>query len=272
MDWYPWFFQIYKADTMHLDPYQDGCYRRLIDHYMETRQPLPDNDYALARIVGDSHPNWVAMASAMVRPFFKARGGLLFHTKCDEILNHQDIKTNKLSESGKKGAKKRWSKINHIDSHPIAYPIAYPMGYPIAEERRGYKKKNIPEGISKKVLKPEDVCEQTWQDFIAHRKAKKATITQTVIRGFRREAEKAGFTLEKALVHAMTQGWQGFRAEWVKQPAKGTQNHAKSKSDIADEAAERAFKRLTGEDSPFDKLGAPELRSVQHVRSRPEGD
>lgn len=133
MDWYPWYFELYKADTMHLDPYQDGCYRRLIDHYMGTRQPLPDNDHALARIVGDSHANWVAMASAIVRPFFKAKNGLLYHKKCDEILNNQDKKAKRLSESGKKGAEKRWKETSDLDSHAIATP----MGSAIAEENRG---------------------------------------------------------------------------------------------------------------------------------------
>jgi len=70
LDWYPWYFLIYDEATMHLNPYQDGCYRRLIDHYMKTRSSLPDNDAALARIVGDSEANWVAMASPLVRPFF----------------------------------------------------------------------------------------------------------------------------------------------------------------------------------------------------------
>lgn len=133
MDWYPWYFELYKADTMHLDPYQDGCYRRLIDHYMGTRQPLPDNDAALARIVGDSLANWVAMASAIVRPFFKAKNGLLYHKKCDEILNNQDKKAKRLSESGKKGASKRWQENKDLDSPAMAPPL----GSAIAEENRG---------------------------------------------------------------------------------------------------------------------------------------
>jgi len=167
MDWYPWFFQLYKADTMHLDPYQDGCYRRLIDHYMETRQPLPDNDYALARIVGDSHPNWVAMASAIVRPFFISKNGLLYHKKCDEVLADQDRRTRNLSESGKAGAKKRWNNNKDIDSPPIATPLATPLGSAIAQDRtRQDKEKDITKVISKKEkigvenLRIEDV--QDW--------------------------------------------------------------------------------------------------------------
>src|SRR5665213_2138768 len=110
MDWYKWHFSLYEADTMHLTPYQDGCYRRLIDHYMETRQSLPDNDAAIARIIGDSEANWVAMASAIVRPFFSPKDGRLYLRKCEIELSIQENRSRKLSESGKNGAKKRWNK------------------------------------------------------------------------------------------------------------------------------------------------------------------
>ncbi len=131
MDWYPWYFLLHEADTMHLDVYQDGCYRRLLDHYMKTRSPLPDNNQALARIVGDSPDNWEAKASAIIRAFFQEENGLLFHKKCDEILDEQDKKTKKLSMSGKKGANKRWrkQKLNSTandgaNSQPMADAIA----------------------------------------------------------------------------------------------------------------------------------------------------
>lgn len=120
MDWFPWYYKLYKKATMHLDPYQDGCYRRLIDHYMETRSPLPDNDVALARIVGDSLGQWVGLASATVRPFFEARNGLLFHERCDRELDKQDQLSKKLSESGRKGAEKRHNKNIDIPSPPLA--------------------------------------------------------------------------------------------------------------------------------------------------------
>src|SRR5262249_4899577 len=39
MDWYPWYSDLYEADTLHLTPAQDGIYRRLIDWYMSKRRP-----------------------------------------------------------------------------------------------------------------------------------------------------------------------------------------------------------------------------------------
>jgi hypothetical protein len=52
-------------------------------------------------------------------------------------------------------------------------------------------------------------------DFKALRKAKKAPITETAVRGIRREAEKAGWSFEDALKACCERGWTGFKAEWV---------------------------------------------------------
>lgn len=62
--------------------------------------------------------------------------------------------------------------------------------------------------------RPEDVSEQTWLDWLAVRKGKRAKVTATALDGIRREAATAGITLEEALAFATTQGWQGFRADW----------------------------------------------------------
>ena len=63
--------------------------------------------------------------------------------------------------------------------------------------------------------KPNDVSNGVWRDFKKHR-AKHGGITERVIAGFRREADKAGWTLEQAMDESITQGWRGFKAEYVK--------------------------------------------------------
>lgn len=64
-------------------------------------------------------------------------------------------------------------------------------------------------------MKPEDVTQECWDDFIAHRKAKRAIITARVVKTIRDEAHRAGWTLEQALDHMVLMGWRGFKAEWV---------------------------------------------------------
>lgn len=213
MDWYPWYFTLYQQDTMHLDPYQDGCYRRLIDHYMITRAPLPDNDSALARIIGVSLSDWLGLGQAIVRPFFRPQNGLLFHKRCDKILLEQDERSKKLSESGKRGAEKRHNKINDVLSHPIATP---------KPNRSTIQYNTIQDKVtSKDVTAPSDVSDQVWRDFQTLRKAKKAPITQTVLNRIRGEAEKAGLSLQEAIEYTIQRGWQSFNAEWFKEKQNG---------------------------------------------------
>lgn len=69
---------------------------------------------------------------------------------------------------------------------------------------------------SKAVLsKPDDVSsEQIWNDFLALRNARHAPLTETALNIIRKEAEKAGITLDQALETCCMRGWQGFKAEW----------------------------------------------------------
>jgi hypothetical protein len=71
---------------------------------------------------------------------------------------------------------------------------------------------------AKKVACPPDVNEKIWADWIALRKAKKAVVTETVIVGARKEAEKIGWTLEQFLTEWCVRGSQGLKADWIKQP------------------------------------------------------
>lgn len=215
MDWYPWYFLIYKADTMHLNPYQDGCYRRLIDHYMETRQPLPDNEAALARIIGDSEANWVAMGSAIVRPFFSIRSGKLHLKRCDNLLKKQDEGTKVLSESGKKGADKRWGKNKDIDSHPIASPS---RGYSRGEDKDKKEEAYASSPPTPKAKKtnddlPEWVPVKEFLDYAEFRKSIKAPLTPRAKELAVKELDKLrkqGHNPADILNQSIFRGWKGL--------------------------------------------------------------
>lgn len=59
------------------------------------------------------------------------------------------------------------------------------------------------------VEKPDDVTEQTWADWVAHRKAKKALVTDGVIASVRKQLP-AGWTIEQGLAFWVSSGNQGF--------------------------------------------------------------
>ncbi len=111
--WFPWFPATFRSATRHLTPYQDGLYRRLIDEYMTTREPIPNNDTALAGICRIGVSEFVLHAE-ILKAFFLVKGDLLYHNFCNAQLDIQDIKTKKRSEIGKHAAKKRWE-INETE-------------------------------------------------------------------------------------------------------------------------------------------------------------
>lgn len=121
---------------------------------------------------------------------------------------------------------------------------------PDRDNPHGYKRKtlskervlvNKEETIKKKdkKLTREDVPEvsdQTFDDFMQLRKAKRLPFSMTAMEGIKKEASRAGITLETALKECCMRGWAGFKAEWYQQ---APQNY--SKQQLAQIAARSIF-------------------------------
>lgn len=115
--------------------------------------------------------------------------------------------------------------------------------------KEGIKKlKNTKKEIKKKdIIRPENVSDQVWEDFILHRKNKKAPVTQTVISSVKEEADKAGITVEAALKECCIRGWQGFKAEWYNNGGdNGRSRQPVKKQHEADRAAEALIRLSQG--------------------------
>lgn len=78
---------------------------------------------------------------------------------------------------------------------------------------------------------PPDVGLQEWQDWLSLRKSKKAPVTETVLKSARKEAEKAGITLNAFLTIWCARGSQGLQADWLKTNER--QSFAQQAADIA---------------------------------------
>ena len=107
------------------------------------------------------------------------------------------------------------AKLSHWLEHDDIDVIStgYQDDAPETEERQ--IKETEKRQIQKALACPVNVQETTWSDFLQVRKAKKAPVTAAAISGIEREARKAGWSLEKALVECCARGWAGFKAEWV---------------------------------------------------------
>lgn len=101
------------------------------------------------------------------------------------------------------------------------------------------------------IFKVDDVDKSVWQDFVILRKAKKAPLTKTAVDGLRREADKAGLTLNAAIRVCCENGWQGFKAAWYE--------NMKSKNNKAsgETAYQRSMRERVAEFSPSIAKQAP---------------
>jgi hypothetical protein len=133
-----------------------------------------------------------------------------FHKRCDETIAAYQAKAERNREVGKLGGR----------------PKANPSGIP--QETQLVSKDNPnqePITINHKPVReratsvacPPDVSEQVWNDWLQLRKTKKASVTETVIKGARSEASKIGWSLEQFLIEWCTRGSQGLKAEWLKE-------------------------------------------------------
>jgi hypothetical protein len=68
---------------------------------------------------------------------------------------------------------------------------------------------------SRQPPKPAGVTDDTWRDWLALRKRKRAAVTPTVVEAAQAEAQKAGMPLEAFLVEWCLRGSQGLKAAWL---------------------------------------------------------
>ena len=116
---YPFHVGDYRSATTHLSDSEDLTYRRLLDFYYDTEQPIPTDLHVVARRLRVTQ----ADLQTVLQDFFTETDGAWHHARCDaELEKYQSFK-----ESGKKGADKRWGNDREPMgslSNPNATPIA----------------------------------------------------------------------------------------------------------------------------------------------------
>ena len=203
MHYYQFNIGDYNSHTMHLSEIEDLTYRRLLDWYYlhESSIPLDLNEVA-RQIRMRSHSDCIA---TVLQEFFERTADGWIHHRANKEIEKVGDKSQKASAS----AKARWSKPKDANAlQTQSEGNATHNTLPITQDTEHKKK-------ATSVAPPEGVSDSVWQEFKSLRKAKKAPITQRAIDALTNEANKAGWTLEKALEECVVRGWQAFKADWV---------------------------------------------------------
>lgn len=219
MNYYQHHIGDFNNATRHLTRTERSIYRDLLELYYDTELPLPTDFERLARrcLVDDCDKG--AMREVL-NEFFELLDDGYHNARADrEIEAYQ-----RMAQGGKRGAEKRWGKP--ADSPPIATPLP-----PHAEGNANHEPiTNNHKPITKNTnTPPEGVSDAVWADFCQHRKNKRSPITKTAMAGIKREADKAGWTLEAAIAECCARGWTGFKAEWVNKDSTSETAYQRSK-------------------------------------------
>ena len=105
MNYYPFHLGDYATHAGHLDPIEDCAYRRLIDLYMLTEQPLPlDVDLLARKIRMRDH---AAAVRDVLNEFFTQTDDAWTHSRCDREIAAFRRASDNASKAGKASALSR---------------------------------------------------------------------------------------------------------------------------------------------------------------------
>ena len=158
--------------------------------------------------------------------------GLLERSGGERKLNTYSVKAFDFSESGEKSSSVK-SGENFSESGEKSSSVKSGENFSESGEKsssdlvkkvhtQNNNKNTIQNNNKKNTKKSESdllaefgIAGQLADDFITHRKACKAPITETALKGYRREADKVGIPLAEAITIAIERNWRGFKASWV---------------------------------------------------------
>jgi len=198
----------YASHTKGLNLLEDLAYRRLLDEYYLAERPLNGCSTTVARMIGMRGHE--AEVDYVLRSFFtQDEEDCWTNYRADREIQHFKLKSEKASQAGKASAERRLNGRSTDVEQTLSERQLTNNQEPITNNHKPVKEK------ATVVATPHGVSDSVWQDFVKHRKAKKAQVTQTVIDGIQREADKAGWPLDAALRECITRNWQSFKADWV---------------------------------------------------------
>ena len=158
------------------------------------------------KVTGLSNKAVIAACESLVeREILERKSG-------DRNTGIYSIKTYKTATSEKSSLVKNFPVTSEKSSHVTSEKSSHTINN-IKNNIQNTNKKNTKKSESD-LLAEFGIVGQLADDFIIHRKACKAPITETALKGFQREADKAGIPLAEAITISIERNWRGFKSEW----------------------------------------------------------
>ena len=251
MHYYSFHVSDYIHDTAHLSIYEDVVFRRLLDLYYTSEKPIPNKTQEVSRRIRMNEHTQVVQAILEEFFDFDSERDCWFHKRCDKAIADYQAKAERNREVGKLGGRPK-SNPNANPQQTQTVSRHNPNQEPITINHKPIKEK------ATGVACPDFVDAQVWTDFLSIRKAKKAPMTETALKGIEREAKKAGWSLEKVISECVTRGWQSFKADWVKEKLSVSEQRQKTMNELT--------RGMSTPKTPF--WAKPDTLEADHVESK----
>jgi uncharacterized protein YdaU (DUF1376 family) len=251
MHYYQFHIGDYISHTIHLSLEEDLAYRRLLDMYYDTEQPIPNNIPLVSRRLRLGSD----VVQSVLDEFFVASEDGYKNHRADLEIREYHAFIDKQRSNGKLGGRPK-----KTQRKPTANPDQSqnkPNQEPLTTNHKPKRETAI-------AVCPVNVEESVWSDFLALRKAKKAPVTVTALAGIKREADKANWSLARAITECVERGWTGFKAEWVAPK----QSFAQQAADVARTTVPAQH---TGPDPVLLKIEADRQKAApmpEHIRQQ----
>ena len=194
----------YISHTKHLSDMEDLAYRRLLDLYYLHERTLNEDVAIVARKI--NMRDKVPEVETVLKEFFVLESGKGWtNPRADVEIEKYQSKVQSAIRAGKASALAR-SNARSTTVQP---------------NNKQETLNNKQETYNNKTLKrPRNVTKKTWDDFLVHRKNKKAPLTETAFIGIKNEVKKTTISLEEALIMCQARGWQSFKSDWISKEQK----------------------------------------------------
>ena len=185
----------YISHTKHLSNMEDLAYRRLLALYYLHERTLNEDVATVARKINmnDNVPE----VKVVLEEFFILEVGKGWtNPRADEEIEKYQSKVQSAIRAGKASALARTN-------------ASSTMVQPNKKQETLNKKQET------NIKRPRNVSKKTWDDFLIHRKNKKAPLTETAFICIKNEVKKTTISLEEALIMCQARGWQSFKSDWL---------------------------------------------------------
>lgn len=215
----------FAVETKYMTFEQKGLYIDMIDRYLSTGKPLDTHWVAtIKRLASEGAVDAVLMLC------FEERDGSFYNERCEKIIADYEA----MAEKNRRNALKRSKKTTETEANkPLGNNgngTSLPSGNPLATQSvatNNHKPITINQECvidtrpkttrtkTQKLVKPEGVSDQVWDEWQALKRKLCKSCTQRMVDAIVREADKADMTVEEAMTYQLEKGWKGFEAEWV---------------------------------------------------------